>query len=102
MSGRCSLQCSSNQLRSQKISAILQSQTITYGNLASRADAINHKPIPSYWLEDDLLRNAGFEIVGYHEPKPKNLSRGHDDPTKYYSIQKAEKIPCSFIFVCKK
>lgn len=54
----------------------------------------------STWFQ--LLQNAGFEIVGYHEPKPKNLSRGHDDPTKYYSIQKAEKIPCSFIFVCKK
>ena len=54
----------------------------------------------STWFQ--LLRNAGFEIVGYHEPKPKNLSRGHDDPTKYYSIQKAEKVPCSFIFVCKR
>lgn len=54
----------------------------------------------SSWFQ--LLRDAGFEIVGYHEPKPKNLSRGHDDPAKYYSIQKAEKVPCSFIFVCKK
>jgi hypothetical protein len=40
--------------------------------------------------------------VGYHEPEPINLSRGHTDPTKYYSIQKAKKIPSSFIFVCKK
>lgn len=54
----------------------------------------------STWFQ--LMQNAGFEIVGYHEPKPKNLSRGHGDPVKYYSIQKAEKIPCSFIFVCKK
>jgi SAM-dependent methyltransferase len=54
----------------------------------------------STWFQ--LLRDAGFEIVGYYEPKPKNLSRGHDDPTRYYSLQKAEKIPCSFIFVCKK
>ena len=54
----------------------------------------------STWFQ--LLRDVGFEIVEYHEPKPKNLSRGHDDPTKHYSIQKAEKVPCSFIFVCKK
>lgn len=54
----------------------------------------------STWFQ--LLRNAGFEIVGYHEPKPKNLSRGFDDPKKYYSIQKAEKVPATFIFVCKK
>ncbi|MFH1601901.1 MAG: class I SAM-dependent methyltransferase [Candidatus Shapirobacteria bacterium] len=54
----------------------------------------------STWFK--LLRNAGFEIAGYHEPKPKNLSRGHNDPTRHYSIQKAKKVPCSFIFVCKK
>lgn len=54
----------------------------------------------STWFQ--LLKDAGFEIVGYHEPKPKDLSRGFDSPDKYYSIQKAEKIPCSFIFVCKK
>ena len=33
----------------------------------------------STWFQ--LLRDVGFEIVEYHEPKPKNLSRGHDDPT---------------------
>lgn len=60
---------------------------------------ITHRKI-STWFQ--LLCKAGFEIVGYHEPKPKNLHRGHDDPKEYYSIQKAEKIPCSFIFVCKK
>ncbi len=54
----------------------------------------------STWFQ--LLKDAGFEIVGYHEPKPKDLSRGSDDPKKYYSIQKAEKVPASFIFVCKK
>jgi len=54
----------------------------------------------STWFQ--LLKNAGFEIAGYHEPKPKDLSRGSDDPKKYYSIQKAEKVPASFIFVCKK
>ncbi len=54
----------------------------------------------STWFQ--LLREAGFEIVGYHEPKPKNLDRGSDDPKKYYSIQKAEKIPATFIFICKK
>ncbi len=54
----------------------------------------------STWFQ--LLKDAGLEIVGYHEPKPKDLSRGSDDPKKYYSIQKAEKVPASFIFVCKK
>jgi SAM-dependent methyltransferase len=52
------------------------------------------------WFQ--FLRDAGFEIAGYHEPAPKNLSRGSDDPTRYYSIQKAEKVPATFIFVCKK
>lgn len=54
----------------------------------------------SSWFQ--LLRDAGFQIVAYHEPKPKSLFRGHKDPTQYYSIEKAEKVPCSFIFVCKK
>jgi len=54
----------------------------------------------STWFQ--LLRKAGFEIIGYHEPKPKDLSWGHNDSMRYYSIQKAEKIPCSFIFVCEK
>ncbi len=54
----------------------------------------------STWFQ--LLKDAGFDVIGYHEPKPKTLDRGSEDPTKYYSIQKAEKVPCSFIFVCKK
>lgn len=54
----------------------------------------------STWFQ--LLRGVGFEIIAYHEPKPKNLDRGSEDPNKYYSIQKAEKIPATFIFVCKK
>ncbi len=54
----------------------------------------------STWFQ--LLREAGFEIIGYHEPKPQSLNRGHDDPKRYYSIQKAEKVPATFIFVCKK
>lgn len=54
----------------------------------------------SSWFK--FLKGAGFEIVGYYEPKPKTLDHGSSDPTKYYSMQKAEKIPCSFIFVCKK
>lgn len=49
-----------------------------------------------------LLKKAGFEVVGYYEPAPRNLSRGHNDPTKYYSIQKASLVPSSFIFVCRK
>ncbi len=49
-----------------------------------------------------LMLEAGFEIVGYHEPRPKSLYRAHSEPEKYYSIQKAEKVPASFIFVCRK
>lgn len=54
----------------------------------------------STWFQ--LLRDSGFEIIGLHEPKPKTLDRGSEDPTKYYAMQKAEKVPCSFIFVCRK
>lgn len=54
----------------------------------------------SSWFQ--LQRDAGFEVIGYHEPKPRDLSRGQTDPSRYYAIQKAEKVPCSFIFVCKK
>jgi SAM-dependent methyltransferase len=54
----------------------------------------------STWFQ--LLTEAGFEVVGYYEPKPRDLRRGHDDPTKYYSIQKANKVPATMIFVCLK
>ncbi len=54
----------------------------------------------SSWFK--LLRDVGFEIDGFYEPEPKTLDRGSEDPTKYYAIQKAKKVPCSFIFVCKK
>ena len=54
----------------------------------------------STWFK--LQRDAGFEIEGYHEPEPEDLSHGHSDPSKYYSIQKAKLIPSTFIFVCKK
>lgn len=54
----------------------------------------------STWFQ--LLRDAGFEIVGFYEPEPKTLDRGSEDPSKYYAIQKAKKVPCSFIFVCTK
>lgn len=54
----------------------------------------------STWFR--LLREAGFNIIGYHEPSPRNLDNAHQDPTKYYSIQKARMVPSSFIFVCQK
>jgi SAM-dependent methyltransferase len=54
----------------------------------------------SSWFK--FLRDAGFEIDGFYEPEPKTLERGSEDPSKYYAIQKAKKVPCSFIFVCKK
>ncbi|MCF7831398.1 MAG: class I SAM-dependent methyltransferase [Candidatus Pacebacteria bacterium] len=49
-----------------------------------------------------LLRETGFEVVGYYEPKPKTNEERYWDPQKYYSIEKANKIPATFIFVCKK
>ena len=54
----------------------------------------------STWFR--LLRQAGFDIIGYHEPSPVNLDRGSKDPKKHYSIQKAKKVPATFIFVCRK
>lgn len=60
---------------------------------------ITYRKIDSWFR---LLREAGFEVIGYYEPKPKSLYRAHAEPEKYYSIQKAEKVPASFIFVCKK
>lgn len=54
----------------------------------------------SSWFK--LLRDAGFEIVGYYEPEPINQSRAHSDPKAYYSIQKAKLVPSSFIFECVK
>mgnify|MGYP007071607232 CR=1 FL=1 len=54
----------------------------------------------STWFQ--LLIDAGFEVIGYHEPAPKNLEWGSSDPKKYYSIEKAQKVPATFIFVCRK
>ena len=54
----------------------------------------------STWFR--LLKEAGFEIVGYYEPEPIDLARAHSDPEKYYSIQKARLVPSSFIFECIK
>lgn len=54
----------------------------------------------SSWFQ--LLVQAGFEVTGYYEPEPKSLKNAHDDPNKYYSIQKAAKVPSTMIFVCKK
>jgi len=45
---------------------------------------------------------AGFKVIGYYEPKPKNLDHANNNPERHYSIQKAEKVPASFIFVCEK
>lgn len=84
------------------VSSYHQEKLQTLKNWKKRAGAtakITYRKT-STWF--NLLREAGFEVVGYHEPKPKNLNHGHNDPAKYYSIQKAEKIPCSFIFVCRK
>jgi SAM-dependent methyltransferase len=51
----------------------------------------------STWFK--LLREAGFNIIGYLEPEPvlkKDLSKS------YYTINKAQKVPCSMIWVCEK
>jgi SAM-dependent methyltransferase len=49
-----------------------------------------------------LIREAGFDIVGYHEPAPKTMERGETDPARYYAVEKARLVPASFIFVCRK
>lgn len=54
----------------------------------------------STWFK--LFLEAGFEVVGYYEPEPVDLSRGYAEPDKYYSIDKAKKVPATFIFVCRK
>jgi SAM-dependent methyltransferase len=54
----------------------------------------------STWFK--LLKETGFEIVGYYEPKPKTIERGYTEPEKYYSIKKAELIPATCIFECIK
>lgn len=54
----------------------------------------------STWFQ--LLITAKFEVVGYYEPKPVNLKRGYKDPKMYYSVQKAKKVPATYIFVCRK
>ncbi|MEK7589084.1 MAG: class I SAM-dependent methyltransferase [Patescibacteria group bacterium] len=51
----------------------------------------------STWFK--LIKDAGFNIVGYLEPAPiikKDLSRS------YYTIHKAKRVPCSMIWVCEK
>jgi SAM-dependent methyltransferase len=47
-----------------------------------------------------LLREAGFEVVGYHEPAPVTLAHGSEDPTKHYAIQKARRVPVTVIWEC--
>ena len=66
---------------------------------SGRDGIITYRKISS-WFK--LLRDAGFIVSGYHEPPPKNMLRGYDKPDKYYSVQKAEKIPSTFIFECVK
>ncbi|MEK9158150.1 MAG: class I SAM-dependent methyltransferase [Patescibacteria group bacterium] len=46
-----------------------------------------------------LIKDAGFNIVGYLEPEPiikKDLSKS------YYTIYKAKSVPCSMIWICEK
>lgn len=52
------------------------------------------------WFQ--LQTGAGFEIIGYYEPKPTNMDHASDNPERHYSIQKAEKVLASFIFACRK
>ncbi|MFA6158755.1 MAG: class I SAM-dependent methyltransferase [Candidatus Paceibacterota bacterium] len=76
-------------------------KTVTLRNWKnSGADAYITYRKTSTWFQ--LLREAGFEVVGYHEPAAGSSDKIYDDPVRYYSIQKAEKVPSSFIFVCRK
>lgn len=49
-----------------------------------------------------LLTGAGFTITGYYEPEPIDMNRGFAEPDRYYSIDKAKKVPATMIFVCQK
>ena len=48
-----------------------------------------------------LVRN-GFEVVQMLEPEPVDIKDSHRDPTKYYSVPKAELVPATIIFDCRK
>ncbi len=54
----------------------------------------------SSWFR--LMREAGFEVTDFLEPAPKSDMYAHVDPKQYYSVQKAELVPATFIFVCRK
>lgn len=88
--GKCIVTHSYHDESSIKLDNWKNSGTVTY---------ITYRKT-STWFR--LLREAGFEIIGYHEPVPGSSDKSYDNPTRYYSIQKAEKVPSSFIFVCRK
>lgn len=54
----------------------------------------------STWI--NMMIRAGFEIIGYFEPEPKDLSRSKADPTSTYHIEKAKRLPATVIYSCRK
>lgn len=54
----------------------------------------------SAWI--NMMIKAGFEIKGYFEPEPKDLSCSNPDPTSHYHIEKAKRLPVTVIYLCSK
>jgi len=48
-----------------------------------------------------LTRN-GFEVVQMLEPEPLDIKETHLDPERYYSVPRAEFVPATIIFDCRK
>ena len=66
MFGQSGKECFLPELRPGKVFAILQLQTATLGNFSASPDAINHKVIPSYWLDYGWVYIA-LEDVSHHD-----------------------------------
>jgi len=55
----------------------------------------------STWFK--LLTENGFRVLEYLEPQPFHVPRNYDkDPTRYFSIIKANQLPCTMIWKCER
>lgn len=50
----------------------------------------------------NLLRQNGFEVLEMLEPPPLEIKENQKDPTRYYSVPRAELVPATIIFNCIK
>ena len=48
------------------------------------------------------LRKYGFDVISILEPEPQKATEQEQNPERYYSIQKANLMPATIIFECKK